>query len=98
MFLSLDIWLLPAIAAASSSYLVSLIWERVRPPTAPNGLVSALLSGLSFLMGGISSYYRYAVFAPTLENNVIIMFAAGAIATYVWLALRRFLPWERINR
>ncbi len=98
MFLAIDIWLLPAIAAASSSYLVSLVWERVRPPTAPNGLVSAVLSGLSFLMGGISSYYRYSLFEPSLENNVIIMFAAGAIATYVWLALRRFLPWEQVRR
>ncbi len=97
MFLSLDIWLLPAIAAASSSYLVSLVWERVRPPTAPNGLVSALLSALSFLMGGISSYYRYSLFEPSLENNVIIMFAAGAITTYVWLAIRRFLPRMRIK-
>ncbi len=97
MFLSLDIWLLPAIAAASSSYLVSLIWERIRPPTAPNGLVSALLSGLSFVMGGISSYYRYQVFQPSLESNVIIMFAAGAIATYVWLSIRRFFPWEQIK-
>ena len=97
MFLSLDIWLLPAIAAASSSYLVSLIWERIRPLTAPNGLISGLLSGLSFAMGGISSYYRYSLFAPSLESNVIIMFAAGAIATYVWLSIRRFFPWERIK-
>ncbi len=97
MFLSLDIWLLPAIAAASSSYLVSLIWERIRPPTAPTGLISALLSALSFVMGGISSYYRYLLFTPSLENNVIIMFAAGAIATYAWLSIRRFFPWERIK-
>ncbi len=92
MILSVDIWLLPAIAAASSSYLVSLVWERVRPLTAPSGLVAALLSALSFLMGGISSYYRYSLFAPALENNIIIMFAAGAIATFAWLALRRHLP------
>lgn len=92
MILSLDVWLLPAIAAASSSYLVVLIWERVRPSTAPGGLLSALLSALSFLMGGISAYYRYSVWAPSLENNIIIMFAAGAIATFAWLILRRFMP------
>ena len=92
MIFSLDVWLLPAIAAASSSYLVSLIWERVRPPTAPSGLVAALLSSLSFLMGAISAYYRYSVSERSLENNVIIMFVAGAIATFAWLVLRRFLP------
>lgn len=89
MILSVDVWLLPAIAAASSSYLVSLIWEKVRPSTAPIGVVAGLLAGLSFLMGGISAYYRYSQFAPTLENNIIIMFVAGAFATFVWLAARR---------
>ncbi len=98
MILSLEIWLLPAIAAGSASYLVSLIWERLRPPTAPSGLLAVLLSILSFLMGGISSYYRYSVFAPSLENNIIVMFVAGAITTFVWLALRRFLPRGWINR
>jgi hypothetical protein len=98
MIFALDIWLLPAIAASSSSYLVSLIWERVRPPTAPRPLLSAVLSGLSFLMGGISSYYRHSVFAPSLENNIIIMFAAGGISTFAWLFLRRYLPGVKGNR
>ena len=58
MFLSLDKWLLPAIAAASSSYLVCLGWERFRTTTAPSGLISAFLAGLSFVMGAFSAYYR----------------------------------------
>jgi zinc transporter ZupT len=98
MIFALDVWLLPAIAASSSSYLVSLIWERVRPPSAPTPLLSAVLSGLSFLMGGISAYYRYSVFAPSLENNIIIMFTAGAISTFAWLYLRRYLPGVRGSR
>ncbi len=92
MILSVDIWLLPAIAAGSSSYLVSLAWERVRISTAPNRLLSAFLSGLSFLMGAICAYYRYKVFAPSLENNVIVMFVVGASTTFLWLLLRKYLP------
>ena len=89
MIFSLDIWLLPAIAAASSSYLVSLSWERFKNATAPTGLTSAFLAALSFIMGAISSYYRSAVFDPSLENNVIVMFVAGASTTYLWLRLRK---------
>ncbi len=92
MIFSLDTWLLPAIAASSSSYLVCLIWERLRTATAPSGFMSGFLAALSFLMGAICAYYRYAVFAPSLENNVIIMFVVGASTTYVWLLLRRHLP------
>ena len=92
MIFSLDIWLLPAIAAGSSSYLVCLAWERFRNHTAPDGLLSALLAGLSFLMGAICTYYRHTVFAPSLENNVITMFVAGATTTYFWLLLRKYLP------
>jgi len=98
MIFALDIWLLPAIAASSSSYLVSIIWERVRPLSAPRPLMSAALAALSFVMGGISSYYRYSVFAPSLENNIIIMFVAGAISTFAWLYLRRYLPGVKESR
>jgi zinc transporter ZupT len=98
MIFALNIWLLPAIAASSSSYLVSIIWERVRPPSAPSPLLSGALSALSFLMGAISSYYRYRVFSPSLENNIIIMFAAGAISTFAWLYLRRYLPGIKESR
>src|SRR5512147_571630 len=92
MIFSVDTWLLPAIAASSSSYLVCLIWERIRHSSAPNGMLSAFLAGLSFLMGAICSYYRYTLFAPSLESNVIIMFIVGASTTYLWLLLRKFLP------
>ena len=92
MIFGLDIWLLPAIAAGSSSYLVSLLWERFRSATAPSGVIAGFLSGLSFVMGGISSYYRAGFYSPSLENNIIVMFAAGAITTYVWLLLRQYLP------
>jgi hypothetical protein len=89
---SLETWLLPAIAASSSSYLVCLAWERVRSATAPDGPLSAFLAGLSFIMGAICSYYRDAVFAPGLESNIIVMFFVGASTTYLWLLLRKFLP------
>ena len=92
MVLAVDIWLLPAIAAGSSSYLVSLLWERFRAPTAPGGIVGAFLSGLSFIMGAMCAYYRATLLAQSLENNVIVMFVAGASTTFLWLLLRRFLP------
>jgi hypothetical protein len=92
MILSMDTWLLPAIAAGSSSYLVCLAWERIKIHTAPNRVLSGFLAALSFLMGAISAYIRNAVFAPSLENNVIVMFVVGASTTYFWLLLRRFLP------
>jgi len=92
MIFSLDTWLLPAIAASSSSYLVCLAWERIRNSTAPNGLLSAFLAGLSFIMGAVCSYYRYTVFAPSLESNVIVMFLVGASTTFFWLLLRKHLP------
>ncbi len=92
MILSLDIWLLPAIAASSSSYLVCLAWERIKSSTAPNGVLEAFLAILSFLMGAICAYYRYRVFAPSLESNVIIMFLVGASTTYLWLLFRKYLP------
>jgi len=95
MILSLDAWLLPAIAASSSSYLVCLLWERFRQNTAPNGMLAAYLAILSFLMGAICAYYRHITFAPSIENNVIVMFLVGASTTYFWLLLRRFLSGNR---
>jgi hypothetical protein len=90
MIFSLDIWLLPAIAAASSSYLVSLSWERFRKTTAPNWHTEAILAALSFLMGALSSYYRSTEFGFSLQNNVIVMFVVGASSTYLWLRLRKY--------
>lgn len=92
MILSLDIWLLPAIAASSSSFLVCLAWERFKSSTAPSVLLEAFLAALSFLMGAISAYYRYVVFNPSLESNVIVMFVVGASTTYLWLLFRKYFP------
>jgi hypothetical protein len=92
MIFSIDAWLLPAIAAGSSSYLICILWERFKADSAPNGLMSGLLVFLSFVMGGISAYIRHTLFAPGLENNVITMFLVGASSTYFWLLLRRYLP------
>jgi hypothetical protein len=90
MILSMQTWLLPAIAAGSSSYWVCLMWEKFRHNTAPSGMLAAYLTVLSFLMGAISAYYRHAVFSCGLENNIIVMFLVGASTTYLWLLLRRF--------
>lgn len=95
MLFSLDVWLLPAIAAAASSYLVSLAWERFRSVSAPSGLMSGFLSALSFLMGAICAYYRHAAYGRSLENNVITMFFVGASTTFFWLLLRKQLPGMR---
>jgi hypothetical protein len=92
MFFSINIWLLPAIAAGASSYLVCLIWERYRNKSAPNGMLAGFLFGLSFIMGGISSYWRYRVYTTSLENNIIVMFTVGASTTFLWLLMRRYLP------
>jgi hypothetical protein len=92
MILSLDTWLLPAIAASSSSYLVCLVWEKLRHNTAPSGPQAAFLAVLSFIMGAICAYFRYALFSPSLESNVIIMFIVGATTTFFWLLLRKYLP------
>ncbi len=97
MVFFIDIWLLPAIAAASSSYLVCLAWERIRNSSAPNGALAGFLAGLSFLMGAICAYYRHTIFAPSLENNVIVMFVVGASTTFFWLLLRKYLPGFGIN-
>jgi hypothetical protein len=90
MIFSMETWLLPAIAAGSSSYLVCILWEKFRHNTAPNGMLAAYLAVLSFLMGAISAYYRHTMFACSLENNVIILFLVGASTTYFWLLLRGF--------
>ncbi len=95
MILSIDTWLLPAIAAGSSSYLVCLAWERFRTASAPSGARAALLAGLSFMMGAISAEYRYSLFNPSLENNIITMFVVGASTTYFWLLLRKYFPGYR---
>jgi len=92
MVLAIDVWLLPAVAASSSSYLVCLIWERFRTSTAPNDFLAAFLAALSFIMGAICAYYRHASFHSSLENNVIVMFAVGASTTFFWLLFRRYLP------
>jgi hypothetical protein len=92
MIFSVDTWLLPAIAAGSSSYLVCLVWEKIRSLTAPGGRMSAFLAGLSFAMGAICSYYRHQLFSPSLESNVIVMFIVGASTTFFWLLLRRYMP------
>ena len=91
MILSMDTWLLPAIAAASSSYLVCLGWERFRNSTAPSRMMSAFLAVLSFLMGAVSSYQRFVLFAVSPENNVIVMFVVAASTTYLWLRLRKYI-------
>lgn len=98
MIFGLDTWLMPAIAAASSSYLVSLGWERFRNSTAPSWRTEVVLAALSFIMGAISAYYRSALFDPSLENNVIIMFLVGASSTYLWLRLRKYFVIQKGNR
>jgi hypothetical protein len=97
MIFSLDTWLLPAIAASSSSFLVCLAWEKFRTTTAPSGLMAGFLAVLSFLMGAICAYYRFTLFEPSLENNVIVMFLVGASTTYLWLLLRKYLPGQKIR-
>ena len=92
MIFSLDIWLMPAIAAGSSSYLVCLAWERLKRRTAPDQIMEIFLAALSFLMGAICAYYRHQIYTPSLENNVIIMFFVGASTTFLWLLFRKYLP------
>jgi hypothetical protein len=92
MILYMETWFLPAIAASSSSYLICLAWERIRPKTAPSGLTEVLLASLSFLMGAFCAVYRHEVFESSLENNVIVMFGVAASTTFFWLILRRYLP------
>ena len=91
MIFSLDIWLLPAIAASSSSYLVCLAWEKLRRDSAPNGVMEIFLAALSFLMGAICARIRHPLFGTSLENDVIVMFIAGASTTFFWLLLRKYL-------
>ena len=91
MILSIDIWLLPAIAAGSSSYLVCLLWERFRASTAPSGFLAGLLSFLSFIMGGASAHYRATLYERSLNNNIIVMFLVGASTTYLYLLMRKYI-------
>ena len=92
MILALDAWLLPAIAASSSSYLVCLLWERFRPASAPSGLTAGFLSSLSFIMGAVCAYFREKIMGASPESNIVIMFVVGASTTYFWLLLRRYWP------
>lgn len=93
MYFAVDAWLLPAIASGSSSYLVSLVWERVSAATAPSGTVAAFLTALAFLMGGISAYLRHSMYSTSLENNIITMYIVGASTTFFWLLMRRHFTW-----
>jgi hypothetical protein len=95
MIFAMETWLLPAIAASSSSYLVCLTWEKCRQTTAPSGATEIFLAALSFLMGAICSYIRHGLFATSLEGDVITMFIVGASTTFFWLLLRKYLP--RVN-
>jgi hypothetical protein len=92
MIFSMEIWLLPAIAASSSSYLVCLAWEKLRPHSAPNTAMELFVAVLSFLMGGICAHLRHALFTTNLESDIIIMFIVGASTTFFWLLLRKYLP------
>jgi hypothetical protein len=92
MIFSMENWLLPAIAAGSSSYLVCLIWEKLRRDSAPNATTEIFLAVLSFLMGGICAYLRHSLFVTSLESDVIVMFIVGASTTFFWLLLRKYLP------
>ena len=92
MIFSIETWLLPAIAAGSSSYLVCLTWEKLRHDSAPNGATEIFLVVLSFLMGGVCAYFRHALFITSLESDVIVMFIVGASTTFFWLLLRKYLP------
>jgi hypothetical protein len=91
MIFSVETWLLPAIAAGSSSYLVCLAWERLKHSTAPTSLQAAFLAALSFLMGAVCAYFRHVLFTPSPESSVIIMFGAGASSTFFWLLLRKYM-------
>ena len=95
MILAVDAWFLPAVAAGSASYLVVLAWERIRPATAPTGVVAAFLAALSFVMGAFSAFYRDRHLGVSPENNIIVMFTAGAAATYTWLLLRKYFLTNR---
>ena len=95
MVFALDIWLLPAIAASSSSYLVCLLWERFRAATAPSGSLAGFLAFLSFLMAGASAYYRAVLHTRTLEGNIIVMFLAGGSTTFFYLLMRPFIFRDR---
>jgi hypothetical protein len=91
VILSVDVWLLPAIAAGSSSYLVCLLWEKFRAGTAPSGFLAGLLSFLSFVMGGASAHYRATLYERSLNNNIIVMFVVGASTTYFYLLMRKHI-------
>lgn len=93
MILSVDIWLLPALAAGLSSYLVFRGWLHYsRKASASNHLRTELPVILSFLMGAFCAIYRHAVHARSLENNILVMLLVGGITTLAWLWLSKYLP------
>ena len=91
MFLKINIWLMPAIGAGAASYLVCLVWEHIRYRSAPNGVLAGFLVSLSFMMGALSSYFRYIQYRVSLEENIIVMFTVGGTTTFLWLLLRKYI-------
>ena len=55
-------------------------------------MLAGFLFSLSFIMGGISSYFRFKTYGTSLEDNIIVMFIAGASTTFFWLLLRKYIP------
>ena len=64
---------MPAIGAGAASFLVCLLWEHIRYKSAPNGVLAAFLVSLSFIMGALSSYFRYLQYGVGLEENIIVI-------------------------
>jgi hypothetical protein len=81
-------WLLPAVAAASASYIASLLRQRWCRIHSTNKSAMKFLAALSFLMGAVCAHYRAMVLGRSLENNILVMFFAGGITTLSWLLLR----------
>ena len=98
MIFSLETWLLPAIAAGSSSYLVSLGWERFRKPSAPTGMMAGFLAALSFIMGAICAYYRHTLLwaQPGKQHHHHV--CGGGPTTYLCPAARKYFPGTRLPR
>jgi hypothetical protein len=82
---------MPAIGAGAASFLVCLLWEHIRYKSAPNGVLAAFLVSLSFIMGALSSYFRYLQYGVGLEENIIVMFTAGGTTTFFWLLLQKYI-------
>ena len=52
--------------------------------------MAGFLAALSFIMGGISAYYRHELYSSSPENNIIVMFMVGASTTFIWLRFRKY--------